>query len=423
MRILVVVDCYLPSPKSGAKQIHDLGVEFRRLGHEVNILAPSDAIAEPLEIAHEEGMRVVRVRTGKIKATTRILRAFHEARLSKNLWKGAGRFLRENPCDLVVFYSPTIFLAELVRELKREWGCPAYLILRDIFPQWALDMGILRPGPALSYLRRKERQQYSVADVIAPISNGDLHYFSRRFPHSHYRLEVLYIWASAEEANLPVTSYRRQLGLEDKVVFFYGGNIGVAQDMDNIVRLAANVSHDPRIHFLIVGEGTGAGQMTQSIAARDLKNIQVLPAVAQREYLAMVAEFDVGLVTLDRRLKTHNVPAKMLSYLYWGKPVLASINPGNDLFAILSECPAGLCLANGDDAELSAAALRLASDAALRDVMGKNARCLLESKFSVRAAAERILRHFPGPENAAETATAVPIAARAPAKQPCSTTY
>jgi glycosyltransferase involved in cell wall biosynthesis len=86
----------------------------------------------------------------------------------------------------------------------------------------------------------------------------------------------------------------------------------------------------------------------------------------------MTAEFDVGLVTLDRRLKTHNVPGKTLSYLYWGKPVLASINPGNDLFDLLRESQAGLCLVNGQDEALAAAADRLANDPSLRAAMTMN---------------------------------------------------
>lgn len=417
MRILILVDCYLPSTKSGAKQIHDLGVELFRQGHEVIVLTPSDGISRRLEIGVEDGLRVVRVRMGKIKGANNVWRGFQEARLSGKLWSEAGPFLCDNPCDLVIFYSPTIFFGKLVRELKARWGCPAYLILRDIFPQWAVDVGILREGPVLSYFRHKERQQYEAADVIAVQCNADLEYFARRFPGHDYALEVLYNWAALEEWDLPFTRYRARLGLEDKVVFFYGGNIGVAQDMENIVRLAENVSHDGRIHFLLVGDGSAVQQVKRSIADRGLKNIQILPAVGQHEYLAMAAEFDVGIVSLDRRLKTHNVPGKILSYLYWGMPVLAGINPGNDLFCLLRGNRAGLCFVNGEDGELSAAALRLANDTLLRDGMGKNARRLMEEKFSARRAAQQIVGHFTSPDSVEESVVSFSAAALV---SPCS---
>jgi glycosyltransferase involved in cell wall biosynthesis len=108
----------------------------------------------------------------------------------------------------------------------------------------------------------------------------------------------------------------------------------------------------------------------------------------------MLSEFDVGLLSLDRRLKTHNVPGKLLGYMYWGKPVLASVNPGNDLFEIIRNDKAGFCLENGDDNSLCAAVLELANDPVLRAKMGRNSRRLLEQIFSARAAADQITDHF-----------------------------
>ena len=146
--------------------------------------------------------------------------------------------------------------------------------------------------------------------------------------------------------------------------------------------------------FLLVGEGSEVPRLMRFLAENGLQNVQVLPTVSHREYLAMLSEFDVGLLSLDRRLKTHNVPGKLLGYMYWRKPSLASINPGNDLFEILEKNQAGLCLLNGDDDRLCAAALRLANDPELRERMGQNSRKLLERLFSVNAAAAQILTHF-----------------------------
>lgn len=404
MRILLLVDCYLPGVKSGAKHMHDLGVEFRRRGHQVTVLTPSEAVAGRLEVTVEEGLRIARVKTRKIKGAGKVFRAFQEVRLSTVLWRRAKEFLLANPADLIVFYSPTIFFAGLVRRLKSLWRCPAHLVLRDIFPEWAVNAGILRQGLIYRFFRKKEIEQYEAADVITVQSPGDLDYFAREFPQARYRLEVLYNWALLHEPDLPATNYRARLGLQDRIVFFYGGNLGVAQDMDNILRLVARLAGQPRIQFLLVGAGSEAERLKRSIAAQRLRNIQVLPVVSQAEYLAMLSEFDVGLVTLNRRLKTHNVPGKMLSYMHWGMPVLASVNPGNDLLELLREAGAGFCFVNGDDESLAAAALRLAEDSGLRAAMGKNARRLLEERFSVEAAAQQILRHFeivaPTPERA-----------------------
>src|SRR5271157_1318039 len=410
MRILLLVDCYLPHSKSGATQMHELGVEFLRQGHEVTIVAPSDTIAKTFHLSTEDGLRIVRVKSGRIKGDAKVLRAFREVRLSQTIWRHARQFLRANPADLILFYSPTIFFGKLVRLLKEQWKCPAYLILRDIFPQWAVDTGILRKGLVWRYFRRKESEQYAAADVIAVETLANLEYFAQEFPGKPYRLQVLYNWAKPDERALPSTGFRERLCLQGKVLFLYGGNIGVVQDLDNIIRLAKRLTPHSQIHFLLVGEGSEVPRLEKLIAANDLTNIQILPAMTHSQYMSMLSEADVGLISLDRRLKTHNVPGKLLGYMNCAKPILASINPGNVLFEILENNQAGICLLNGDDDGLCTAALMLANNPELRITMGINSRRLLNELFSVEAAVRQITQQFQACLNQVDEKTMIQIA-------------
>jgi glycosyltransferase involved in cell wall biosynthesis len=394
MRILILVDCYYPTPKSSAKLVHDLGIELHRRGNQVFVLTPSELASQSFTISLEDNLLIARAKTGKIKGTSKALRALHEIQLSTNLWRRAKDFLRENRCDLILFYSPSIFFGPLVAKLKSLWGCPAYLILRDIFPEWAVDTGILRKGLVYRFFHRMESIQYQTADVIAVQSPSNLDYFGRTFPGKQFRLKVLHNWTLLNEIGLPRTNWRVRLGLEEKVVFVYGGNIGVAQDIDNLVRLAARLEQRTNVHFVIVGSGSEAVRLKNSITAHGLRNIDVLPAMSQEEYLSMISEFDVGLISLDARLTTHNIPGKLLSYLYWGLPVLASVNPGNDLFDLLNGSQAGLCVVNGHHENLVTAALQLADEPDRRSEMGRNARRLLEQTFSVEVAADQIVSHL-----------------------------
>lgn len=394
MRILILVDCYYPSTKSSAKLVHDLAVEFVRRGDRAVVLTPGETIADKVESRAEDGVMVVRVKMGPIKGVNRVIRAANEIRLSARIWRSAKTFLRENPCDLVLFYSPTIFFGALVRKLKALWSCPAYLILRDIFPYWAADAGVLQKGPIFQFFCRVAAQQYRIAEVIAVQSPANLQFFATEFPREKFQLKVLFNWTALQEAPRQRTNYRASLGLKDKVVFLYGGNLGVAQDMDNILRLAARLAFRPDIRFLLVGEGSEMRRLQKNIDLNRMRNVQLLPAMSQGEYLSMVSECDVGLISLDARLTSHNVPGKLLSYLYWGMPVLASVNPGNDLFALLQESASGFCFENGDDENLALATLRLADDARLRAAMGRNARRLLEQTFSVQHAVNQIFTHL-----------------------------
>jgi glycosyltransferase involved in cell wall biosynthesis len=396
VRILIIVDCYYPTTKSSAKLVHDLGTEFTAKGHDVIVLAPSESISQKIVVTVEDGLRIARVRTGKIKGANLVARGWREGRLSAHLWHGAKDFLQMNPCEGIVFYSPSIFFGALVRRLKRLWGVPAYLVLRDIFPQWAVDAGVLKKGFIYRYFRHKELEQYAAADVIGVQTPANLKYFSEHLREKNYRLEVLFNWTPLDEPGLPRSDHRSRLGLQDRIVFFFGGNIGIAQDMDNVIRLAETLRSNQQAYFLLVGEGSEVPRLNALIAERRLENIRILPAVGQVEYLAMLAEFDVGLISLDKRLTTQNVPGKLMGYMQFSKPVLASVNQGNDLKQILDEAQAGFCLLNGDDQGLAEAALKLAHDADLRQRLGKNSRRLLETTFAVPSAANQILAALRG---------------------------
>ena len=415
MRVLILVDCYYPSTKSSAKLVHDLAVELVRRGNQAVVLTPSETIAGGLETRTEDSVTVVRVKTGPIKEVNRIRRACNEMRLSSRIWRSAKTFLHENPCELILCYSPTIFFGELVRKLKALWKCPAYLILRDIFPYWAVDAGLLKKGPIFHFFRRVAAQQYRSVDVIAVQSPANLRFFVTEFPREKFRLKVLFNWTALQETPQPRTNYRASLGWKDKVVFLYGGNLGVAQDTDNILRLAGRLAFRRDIRFLLVGEGSEARRLQECIELNRVRNVQLLPTMSQGEYLSMVSEFDVGLISLDARLTSHNIPGKLLSYLYWGVPVLGSVNPGNDLFALLQESAGGFCFENGDDENLAFAALRLADDAMLRVAMGRNARRLLEQTFSVQHAVNQIFAHLDetGLISTRQSSPAEPIGPRA----------
>lgn len=394
MRILLFVVYYLPSTMSSATLIHDLAVEFHRLGHEPIVVAPDENILQEYQVSCENGIKVLRIRAGKIKSATRFVRAFNEIRLSKTIWKKGKHFFDDNPCDLIIYYSPSIFFSSLVKWLKKKFTCPSYLILGDIFPEWAVETGVLRKGLIYRYFKYKEQQNYEAADIIRVQSPANLLYFKENGLDKKYRLEVLYNWISLTKEHAPCASYRVRLGLQNKVVFFYGGNIGVAQDVDNIIRLADNLRNESAAYFLIVGGGSEVNRLKSLINLKGLTNIAIHDPVNHQEYMSMLSEFDVGLISLDRRLRSHNFPGKMMSYMFHAKPILASINHGNDIKEMLEDKQAGLVCINGEDDKLADNARKLLVDENLRCQLGNNARTLLENTFSVSRAAEQILAHF-----------------------------
>ena len=384
----------MPSVESCAQLIHDLAYEFKLRGHDPAVITPNNNIPNNIQITNEQGIQVIRVKTGKIKGTTRLSRALNEITLSNKIWRKAKKHLLTHQCDFIVYYSPTIFFGSLVKRLKKKFDCKSYLILRDIFPQWALDAGILKKGLLYSYFKRKEIQNYDAADIIGVQSPANLNYFIDNGQNERYNFEVLFNWINLSQDSISHFNLRKKLGLEKKIVFFYGGNMGIAQDMDNIIRLAERFNQDPDAHFLLVGDGSEVHRLQKEIQKRNLTNLTIHPTVNQRDYLCILSEFDIGLISLDRRLKTQNFPGKMLGYMYNAKPILASINQGNDLQDILQTHEAGLVSHNGDDEVFYNHAMKLLRNPDLREQMGRNGRVLLERYFSVSRAASQILSHF-----------------------------
>ncbi len=395
MRILLIVVYYPPSTTSAARMMRQLALEYVRQGHEVIVSTPSDEIAGRMHIAEEDGATVLRVKTGDLRGSRRIIRIWYESRLSATMWRAGEKFFRAHRCDLIVFYSPTIFFGRLVHRLKSLWGCPSYLILRDIFPKWAVDAGVLREGLSYKYLKRRKLQQYIAANLIGAEAPGDLAYFDNQECGGKFQVEVLYNWLDEGESLIGNSGWRQRLHLEDKVVFFYGGNIGVAQDLNNLLRLASSLQDRHDIFFLLMGSGSEAKRLNAEIESQALQNIRLYPPLAQDQYMRCLSEFDVGVVSLDRRLKSNNFTGKLLGYVFCGKPILASVRAGHDLIGLLQRTGAGVACANGDDEGLRASALLLASDSAMRQRMGRNARALASTIFSVRGAARQILSHFP----------------------------
>ncbi|MEQ1637612.1 MAG: glycosyltransferase family 4 protein [Methylococcales bacterium] len=392
MKICLIIDDYLPSSiKVGAKMMHELAVEFVRLGHSVTVVTPAPNLNNDTEISVLDGVTVCCFRSGEIKNVSKVKRAINETLLSYYAWKKYKLYFKQNPHDLIIYYSPTIFWGSLVYRLKKCWGCNSYLILRDFFPQWVIDNGMLSQHSLITYyFRFFEWLNYRAADTIGIQSPKNIAWFSETSSIKK-PLNLLYNWA----ANVAVSGsnrYRQELGLENKVIYFYGGNIGHAQDMMNIVRLAIAMRAEQNAHFVLVGAGDEVELVRNSIAQYNLSNMTLLPPVSQDEFKKMLAEFDIGLFSLHGDHITHNFPGKLLGYMVQGKPILGSVNQGNDLVRVIEKAEAGLVTVNRDDEGFLYNALKLLHDDAYRKKLGGNSKQLLVDIFSVEAAAKQILK-------------------------------
>jgi len=394
MKILLIVDDYLPeSTKIAPKMMHELALEFVVQSHEVLVVTPDsyqNYTKSNLNYSQLDGINVYRFPSGRLKNISKLLRLINEFLLPYRAWYHGKKIFKQNKFDLIIYYSPSIFWGWLVSKLKKLWNAKTYLILRDIFPQWAIDNGLLRKNsPITKFFLHIENINYRPADRIGLMSPGNLRWFEKYYNGSA-KLEVLFNWTVESPSVITEKPFRKKLGIQDKIVFFYGGNIGHAQDMSQITRLATNLQNHSEAFIVLMGSGDEVNLVRDTILQNKLTNIILLDPVPQEEFKIIMAEFDIGLFCLNRNHTTHNFPGKILGYLAQGMPILGSVNPGNDLKEIVEQAGNGFVTLSGDDNEIYKNALTLL-DSNTRKEMGKKSSLLLVDKFSIQKITKQIL--------------------------------
>lgn len=393
MKLALIIDDYLPdSTRVGAKMFHELAVELVYRGHQVTVITPCINHNEDLHCDSLDGVNIWHFKSGPIKDVSKLQRAINETMLSIRAWRAIKSKVHKDTFDGIVYYSPSIFWGRLVFNLKKRCRCSAYLVLRDLFPQWVVDAGILKKGSALErYFRYFERYSYRQADKIGLMSEGNLNIF-RSFDNK-FPSEVLRNWASIKpftQASEKLVSFRERLNLTDKVIFLYGGNIGHAQDMANLMRLVKGMLNYKQAHFLFVGQGDEVDLVNELSSSWNLTNFTLLPSVSQSEFKQLLTEVDVGLFSLSANHTSHNFPGKLLGYMVESLPILGSVNAGNDLLETINRNNAGYVYINGEDDKLLEAAEHLLFQQELRSEIGQCSHKLLIEQFSVTAAASTI---------------------------------
>jgi O26-antigen biosynthesis N-acetyl-L-fucosamine transferase len=399
MRIALLPDDYLPSgTRVHAKMFHELAVALKNIGHQPIVITPGiPSQTSRLFVDYIDGVEVWYFRSGYTRGVGMVRRAVNEWLLSPRAWLAIKSRVRAENFDLCINYAPTIFFGSLSRRFRGQ-GTYVYLVLRDMFPQWIIDHGLIKEKSiAAHFFRYYEKLNYEAADCIGVQSQANLQLFCAKFP-DYSNVNILRNWASTSALRAQDRNHEflGKLGLKNKIIFFYGGNTGHAQDMKNVMRLAKNIGNPKKSHFLIIGQGDEFNLIQSLKYHWELDNVTILPSVSQAEFRSILSVIDIGLFSLAYSHTAHNFPGKLLGYMVESKPILGSVNPGNDLLSTINSADAGFVYTNGDDKLLADGATKLVNDRQLRKTMGENARDLLLREFSVESAVTEILLSMEG---------------------------
>jgi glycosyltransferase involved in cell wall biosynthesis len=384
MHVLLICDAYPPEVRSASLLTFDFASALTERGHRVTVvttypqynLAAGAARDYPLDTT-ENGVRVIRLRTLPIHKVGFLKRGVGEMSLPFTFASRIKELVRDT-VDVIEVYSPPLPLAMAGWMLKRHYDCPLVVNVQDLFPQNALDLGLVRNGPVFWGLLALERAAYAAADMITVHSVGNRNFLLEKRNLAPAKATVVSNWVDPRAFTRATTTepgkYRRQFNLGADFVMLFAGVLGPAQGLDVVVDAAWELRSESGLRVLLVGDGTEKTRLVEKVKSRGQQNVQFENFVSKDEYPKLLAECDAGLVSITAEYHTPVVPGKLLGYMAGGIPVLAALNLESDGHSILRDSGAGYSVAGNDVAGLAAAMRRLRDDSSLRSQMGERGR-------------------------------------------------
>jgi colanic acid biosynthesis glycosyl transferase WcaI len=394
MRILIVSQYYWPEPFGAGVWLHEMTRFLVAQGHRVTVLTAfpnhPDGIIHPayrgrvFQREHHEGVNIVRTWIYAVPRTEMIRRR-SLSYLSFALTCLPGSLAIGHP-DVVLGLTPPLPMALSAWLIARSRRVPFLLNVQDVFPEAAVAAGLLRTGPTVHFLEAVERFLYRHADHITVISEV----FRRNLlakEVSPAKLTVIPNWADAGfiTPQPKQNEFRQRLGLRDEFVILYSGNMGYVCDLDTILDAAALLRDDPAIQFVLVGDGARKGPAQERARELGLTNVRFLPLQPREEFPQVLAAADACLVTLAKDNAQASVPGKTYSIMAAGRPVLAVVEPVNDVHQLVVQESLGASVRPGDAHGLAEAIRTLKADQALAEACGRRARAIFEQRFTIEA--------------------------------------
>ena len=324
----------------------DLMRKFRDEGHHVTIVTPRERrLGEHTSLKEVDGVQILGVRTLNLQKTNVIEKGLGQVLVESQFKKAIKRHLGDVKVDLILYSTPPITLMGVVKYLKKKNPkAMTYLLLKDIFPQNAVDIGMMTKSGVKGLLykrfRKQEKQLYQISDYIGCMSPANVQYVLKHNPEiapervgvapNSYEVQETIV-LTEEQRN----AIRQKYNLPtDRPVFIYGGNLGKPQGIPFLIKcLDANANRQD-CHFLVVGNGTEYGKIKSWYDSKKPGCVSLFERLPKEDYDNLVRACDVGLIFLDYRFTIPNYPSRLLPYLMEKKPIIAATDPNCDTGSI-----------------------------------------------------------------------------------------
>lgn len=397
MRILYIATSF-PEPNKGETIYTDLAEALLKAGHKITV-----AVSESKEnkgttgLRKERGFGVLRITTGNYYEVGFIEKGITTLKMPVIMRMEISKYLGRRKFDVILFESPPVTNAGLVAWAKKKFNCPAYLMLKDIFPQNAVDLGIFYPNNLIYYyFKMQEKRLYKTADKIGCMSLANKKYIHKNNPW--IIRDKVEIFPNTKKLSNEIKPerfpMRERYGIrKEACVFLFGGNMGRPQYVKLLCYAIKKCKEERDIFFLFVGRGTDRYKLEQTIEKYQIKNALVKKDLPRAEFNQIMKECNVGIITLDPRFTIPNYPSRILSYLEYEKPVLVASDKVTDLKELVTEAGCGEWVWAGNARSFLQAIKRMAESDEL-EAMGYRGRQYVEEHFRVEQSVEILEKHF-----------------------------
>lgn len=375
----------------------DLMRELRRRGNRIYVASPTERrYGKPTHLIKEEGAEILKVHTLNIQKTNVVEKGIGTLLLERQFMQAIRKTWPDVKFDMVIYSTPPITFNRVIRNVKEHYGAKSYLMLKDIFPQNAVDLGMMGEGGMLHRMfRKKEHELYALSDRIGCMSPANREYVIRHNPEVNP--EIVEVCPNAvEPVELPpVTDAEKsellsRLGVPmDKTLYIYGGNLGKPQGVGFLLDVVEANEKRGDSYIIIVGDGTEYHRIKNWFDTHNPRNAKLISRLPKRDYDRLVRVCDVGLIFLDPRFTIPNYPSRLLSYLENGMPVLLATDVNTDQGRIAEREGFGLWCLNGDLPAFMANMDRITPEA-IRSMGERGHRFLLDN-YTVDKVADIIL--------------------------------
>lgn len=315
---------------------------FRDHGHEIYTITPYEKkTGKKTELVHEKGAHILHIETGNVTGANNLIsKGLAQVSLEPTFIKAIKQHFSDVKFDLVMYSTPPITFSKAVEFVKKRDGAKSYLLLKDIFPQNAVDLGMLTKsgvkGFIYKYFRQKEKRLYALSDYIGCMSEANVKYVLDHNPEvDPKKVEVCPNSVEVVDQSITVETrkqIREKYGIpQDKRVFIYGGNLGKPQGIPFLIECLRRAQNVEEVYFLIVGSGNEYGKLQSFVDQEKPANVKLLSLLPKEDYDSMVGACDIGLIFLDHRFTIPNFPSRLLAYMQAKLPVLACTDLNTDI--------------------------------------------------------------------------------------------